>query len=552
MPKLAKLISLWTLLAWLVSACGSTATPTPTAPPPTPVVLRVGWMGKPDSLNPAYAFLGYAYAIFDLVYTPLVTEGPEGKYVGGLAKTWTHSEDGLTWTFTLKDNIAYHNGTPLTAADVAWSINAVINNPDGWASTSNYANGFVEATATDPKTVQITLANPIANMEYRLSFLYALYRQDFEGFTTVEDLQNFANNPLIGTGPFKLNRFDSDKGILILDRNPDYFDGQSQLDQIIFQAFDNSDALVQAIKVGDIDAAYEVPASAFATVKGFANVRALNQASRSFDELILNTVAETNDPAPTGNPALQDPVVRQAIELAINKQDLVDIVWQGLAKPGNSIIAPVLGGGFWYNPNLIDPAFDLERANQLLEEAGYVKGADGVRAKGAVRLEMRLQFDAAWPEYARVADLLAGWFSQIGLRVNPEPMQAESLVAATTGVGDYDLVIWGWGADPDPDFMLSTMTTDQFVAGGWSDSGYHNPEYDQLYLDQQLALDPAERQKIIWQMQELIFRDKPYIVLYNYDRLQAYRTDKFTNFIETSPAGGITMMPSLLQVEAVK
>jgi peptide/nickel transport system substrate-binding protein len=94
------------------------------------------------------------------------------------------------------------------------------------------------------------------------------------------------------------------------------------------------------------------------------------------------------------------------------------------------------------------------------------------------------------------------------------------------------------------------MTSDQFVDGGWSDSGYMNPEYDQLYLDQQVAVDPIERQQIIWTMQEMVFNDRPYIVLMNENLLQAFREDRFTGFI-TSPLG-IETAQSLVQVEPVK
>ena len=145
---------------------------------------------------------------------------------------------------------------------------------------------------------------------------------------------------------------------------------------------------------------------------------------------------------------------------------------------------------------------------------------------------------------------MANWFKEAGMKANPEAVDSDSLIAATTPAGDYDLVIWGWGPDPDPDFILSVMTTDQFVDGGWSDSGYHNPEYDQLYLDQQQAVDKAERQKIVWQMQEMVFNDRPYITLYYEKLLQAYRSDRFTGFIE-SPIG-IEAGLSLLNVEPVK
>ena len=218
--------------------------------------------------------------------------------------------------------------------------------------------------------------------------------------------------------------------------------------------------------------------------------------------------------------------------------------------PAMRSFPPTLGGGFWHDPNIQDVAFDAAAANQILESAGYAMGADGVRSKGDLRLEFRLQFPNSNPYYPRIADMLAGWFKQIGVKANPESVDPDSLTAAMTPTGDYDLVIWGWGPDPDPDFILSVLTTDQFVSGGWSDSGYHNPEYDQLYLDQQKAIDKTERQQIIWKMQEMAFNDRPYIVLWYEKLLQAYRSDRFTGFIE-SPLG-IDIAQSLVQVKPVK
>ena len=283
---------------------------------------------------------------------------------------------------------------------------------------------------------------------------------------------------------------------------------------------------------------------------GFEGINALAIHGRYFNELIINTVSPDNDPAPTGNPALADPAVRLAIAHSINKQDIVDIVLQGLGTPADTIVPPTLGGGFWHNPNIKDIEFNTDEANRVLEDADYVLGNDGVRAKGDIRLEFRLQFPADNSVYPRIADMMADWFDQAGMKATPEAVDSDSLIAATTPAGDYDLVIWGWGPDPDPDFILSVMTTDQFVEGGWSDSGYHNPEYDQLYLDQQQVVDKTERQQIIWKMQEMVFNDRPYITLYYEDLLQAYRSDRFTGFIE-SPIG-IEAGLSLLKVEPVK
>ena len=556
----AKLFYVVLLAALLLAACGGQSAPaaTPasssaTQPQSTasePAVLHIGWTENPDTLNPAYAFLTQSYTVFDLIYNTLTTEAPSGEYVGGLAKDWSVADDELTWTIHLKDGIKWHNGESFKASDIVWAINAVMQNPDGWSTSSDYTNGFQEVTAPDDNTVQIVTEYPIANMDYRLSFLYAVYPPDFQGFTTSEDLQNFNNFNAVGTGPFKINVFDKDKGILILDANKDYFDGAPKIDQVIFQKFDNADAMIQALKVGDIDLVNEVPATAFETVKGFDNVKAVEEEGRYFYELIINSVDPNNDPAPNTNPALADPQVRLALATAINKQDIVDIAVQGLGSPGDTIVPPTLGGGFWHDPNIKDVAFSIDQANKILDDAGYALGSDGVRAKGNTRLEFRLQFPDSNPVYPRIADMLASWFKQIGVKANVEAVDSDSLTAAITPTGDYDLVIWGWGPDPDPDFILSVMTTDQFVDGGWSDSGYHNSQYDQLYIDQQHAVDKNKRQQIVWQMQEMVYNDRPYIVLYYEKLLQAYRSDRFTGFIE-SPLG-IGISNSLVQVTPVK
>jgi peptide/nickel transport system substrate-binding protein len=308
--------------------------------------------------------------------------------------------------------------------------------------------------------------------------------------------------------------------------------------------------MIQAIKVGDIDMIVDVPQSAFASLKDFAGVEPVSVEGSYFDELIINSVPANHDPKPTKNPALDDPQVRLALAYAIDKGDLVQVVMQDLAKPGITIVPPTLGGGYWTNTDIQDIPFDVAKGNQVLEDAGYVKGADGIRAKGKVKLDFRLQFPSDNPVYARSADLLTGWFGQIGVKASPEAVDPDSLTAQLTPTGDFDLVLWGWGPDPDPDFILSVLTSDQFVDGGWSDSGYSNPEYDQLYLDQQQAADKKTRRDIIWKMQKMAFDDKPYIVLYYQDLLRAYRSDRFTGFI-VSPIG-IESYQSLLKVEPVQ
>lgn len=551
------------LILTMLTACTSPQTAAPQTAPSTAaqaetpssstqeaVTLHVGWPGFPDTLNPAYAFLSESYTMFDYIYSTLATESESGEYVGLLAESWDVSEDGLTWTFKLRPNVRWHNGEPLTADQIVWNLNAFIQNPDGWVTNSGYVTGFVEARKVDENTIEIETEYPISNMAYRVSFLYIVYPPDFEGFTTAEELQNFTNFSPIGTGPFKLASLDKDQRIIILETNRAYFDGQAKIDRVIYQTFDNTDAMIQALKVGDIDLIGEVPDSAFAAVSAFENVKAISLPGRSITELIINSAPPDHEPTPNRNKALEDPKVRLAIATAIDKQDLVDVVLQGNGQPGVSIIPPTLGGRYWFNSELKDVRFDLEEANRILDEAGYLKGNDGVRAKGDIRLEMRLQYASDQPNYPRTAEMIANWLAQIGIKATPEAVDPDSLVVATNPNADYDLVIWGWGADPDPDFMLSVMTSEQYVDGGWSDSGYSNPEYDQLYREQQKAIDPEERRKIVWKMQEMVFNDRPYIILWYGQILQAYRSDHFTGFIES--VLGIDSFQSLMNVEPVR
>ncbi len=546
MKKTTWLVQLLIVLALLLSACSGAQLPGAKET----VTLRAGWLGFPDTLNPAYAFLSEAYSMFDLIYSTLVVEAPSGEYVPGLATEWDVSDDGLTWTFKLRPGVKWHNGELLTAEQIAWNINTFINNPDAWVTNSSYIIGFVEARVLDASTLQIETEYPISNMDYRLAFLYIVYPPDFEGFTTPEDLQNFTNFSPIGSGAFKITTLDKDQRIIVLETNRDFYEGPAKIDQIIYQTFDNSDALVQALKVGDIDLAVEVPDSAFNAVAGFENVKTVSVPGRNITELILNSAPEDHTPTPNRNPAILDPAVRLAIETAINKQDLVEVVLQGNGVPGVSIIPPTLGGGFWFNSEIQPVQYNPAEANRILDEAGYVRGADGVRAKDGVRLEFRLQFPSDQSSYPRTADMIANFLKEVGIKVTPEAVDPDTLVAITNPQANYDIVLWGWGSDPDPDFMLSVMTSEQYIEGGWSDSGYSNPEYDALYLAQQQETDRDARQRIVWDMQAMIYNDRPYIVLYHGNNLQAYRSDRFTNFIE-SPIG-IDSFWSYLAVEPVK
>ncbi len=513
------------------------------------VALRIGWLGYPDTLNPASATLTESYTIFDLIYSTLITDRPDGGYTGGLAKSWNYLDGGLTWVIKLKSNIQWQNGSEFTSRDVVRAISSFMERPDAWATLANYVEGFKEVSAPDAGTVQITLDHPISNMEYRLSCLYIIYADDFSHLNTPEDLQNFKNFRPVGTGPFEINSVDEQGGTLVLDANRLYFDGAPKIDQVVFQPFDDSDQLVRAMIDGDIDLISEVPQADFGKLKNTNTVEVVTTPGNYFNELIINSAPADHDPAPHRNPALEDPQVRLALATAIDKNELVNRILIGLGESGDTIVPPTLGGGFWHDTAVQDVAFDIAQASRILEDAGYTLGADGVRSKDGVRLDFRLQYPSGTALYSQAAAMLTVWFKQAGIKTAPEAVDSDTLIANTTPKGDFDLLIWGWGPDPDPDFILSVLTSDQFINGGWNDSGYSNPEYDQLYKDQQVMVDQNARQQIVWKMQQIAYNDRPYIVLWYEELIQAYRYDRFKNFIQ-SPLG-IEAAVSLRQVEPV-
>ena len=208
---------------------------------------------------------------------------------------------------------------------------------------------------------------------------------------------------------------------------------------------------------------------------------------------------------------------------------------------------------YWYNKGLADYTFDLAKANQMLDAAGYLDvDGNGVREMpdGTNELTFSLLWADDTPDAPRMAELLSQSWGQIGIAVEPQTYDADALLALCCPAFDYDIIIWGWQMDPDPNLLLKVMTTDA-IPNGSSEAGYANPAYDALYAQQAVELDPKQRQALIYRMQEIMLEDVVYIVPYYAQFAQAYRTDRFTGWIET-PTLTLQEQRSLVNVVPVK
>ncbi|MCB0061437.1 MAG: ABC transporter substrate-binding protein [Caldilineaceae bacterium] len=531
---------------------GNTGTATASTAPAATV--RIGWAGSPDTLNPGTAVLAEAYTIFELVYDSMFQLQLDGSYTPELAESFTVSDDGTVWTFTIREGIAWHDGEPLTAADIAFSYN-LYKNQEGFPFLNVYTTYFESVEAPDANTVVITLSEAIPNMESQLVFLYVL-PEHIWGALEGEGVLAFENEAMIGSGPFRMEEYSQNQFVRLAAVKDHYLKGP-KIDEAIFQTFDNQDALVQALRTGQVDMITEMPNTAVPTLRNEESIALVSgpPASPSVSDIFFNVVTAENCPPEdgvcSGHPALQDHAVRVALAHATDLQQIVDVTLLGLGTPGFTLIPDSLG--MWYNDTIEPYAYDVTLANQLLDDAGYLDSdGDGVRElpDGSQPLRLRVNWpsDSTWA--SRGAELLSGMWQQIGIATDLQALDADTLTAVCCPAFDYDVILWGWGSDPDPGFLLSVMTTDEIPTGN-SETGYSNPDYDALYAQQAVELDLEQRQAMIWEMQQIAYDDAIYLTFYG-QAVQAYRTDRFSGW--QTDAGKIALEDpsSLLVIEPVQ
>jgi len=536
------------LAALILSACGGGSAAD------TPAVARIGWASSPDTLNPGNAILATSYTIFELVYDTMYKLNLDGSFRLSLADAASVSEDGTVWTFRIKDGLKWHDGQPLTAEDVAWTYNLYKDTPEYPYMNGYYTTYFDSITSNENNEVILTLTEAIPNIESQLVFLYILPRHIWESVNKLE----YENTDMIGSGPFKMAEYVQNEFVR-LTANKDYFGVVPKVDEVIFQTFDNQDALVQAIKSGQVDMITEMPATAAASLKEDPNIELVVGAPLSpyVADIIFNQIDPENCPTEeggicSGHPALRDRNVRLAMSHATNKQQIIDVILLGLGTPGLTLIPDGLGA--WYNQGIEDYAFDVELANKILDEAGYADtNGDGIREMpdGSRSLTFRLNWPSSSIEAPRMAELLGQMWRAIGIALEPGAVDPDALTAQCCPAFDFDIMLWGWVSDPDPSALLYVYTTDAIPYGS-SETGYSSPEYDELYNQQQVELNLDARQELVKQMQALVFDDVVYIIPYYSAAVQAYRKDRFTGWITDQTKVELSDSSSLIAIEPVK
>ncbi|MBM3687522.1 MAG: ABC transporter substrate-binding protein [Actinobacteria bacterium] len=511
-----------------------------------PVVFTVGILSDIDSLNPFTGILAESYEMFQLQYATLLsTSSVDFTPDAGLAESWETSADGKTWTYTLRPDLVWSDGTPLTANDVVYTFNRILEGRYEQRNYGNYVRNITSVTAPDDRTVVMTTKVPSPIME-RLA-VYILPEHVWSG-VDAKAVKSFANEPaegetLVGSGPFLVVERRTGQFIRMV-ANDNYFKGRPQVDELVFRIYNNPDALGQALIKGEIDFASGLTADVFSTLEGQEGITTYAGSYSGFNELAFNMGAALVDGTPIGdgNPHMQDQRVRLAISHAIDRQQLVDKILDGYGTPGATIIPPT------YSTLHIDPGtqtYDPALANQILDEAGYAMGPDGVRiGPDGVPMKYRLFVRTDSDSSVKSGEYFKSYLAAIGIEADIKPVD-ENALFEIIGRGEFDMFEWGWVVEPDPDYQLSTFTCGKrsYEDGGevyadLSDSFFCDPEYDALYAAQSEETDQAARAEIVKQMQQIIYDNVAYVVTYYYDNLEAYRSDRFTGFVGQPEGSG--------------
>lgn len=519
-----------------------------------PVTMVVGTLQDPGTLNPFSMTLSMSYTISFLMYDTLNSVEPDLSSGPQLARSWYHSADGRVWYYNITEDALWHDGEELTAHDVAYTFNMILGNQTECALWIDYLQNVTEVVATTDYQVRITTEQPKGTM---LSInIPILPKHIWENIPsnkldTVDywDTNYFPTGP-VGSGPFILDTYVKDDFIRMY-KWPYYFIDTANIDELIYKVFTDDTSMMNALYTGTLDVATGVPTNAWNKTLGTEDIDCQAVKALSLFELGMNCMPEdmrVNFPQSSDNLEMNNLTVRRAIAMCINETYIVENILSGLADPGSSLIPTATDQWHYDVPANEDWGWDIARACEILDDAGYRdENGNGIRENVSSGVELDLIFyyrnDVTVADQ-QAAEQIAVWLGQAKIQAVPQGI-TESTLYTYWYQARYDLYIWAWDTDVDPSFMLSVMTTAQIPDDptdwtAWSDCFYANPYYDQLFIDQANTPDFEDRQAIVFEMQQILYRDCPYVVLWYPYGLYAYRTDKFYNFPDMVTFPGMT------------
>ncbi|MDQ3547984.1 MAG: ABC transporter substrate-binding protein [Chloroflexota bacterium] len=462
------------------------------------------------TLNPLLMNDNPSFNVGFMVFENLAEANPDTlDPVGNLAEGWETTEDAKTWTVYLREGVTWHDGEAFDAEDVKLTYDLYMNPDSGSNQTSDLAGKVESVEIIDPMTVQFNLKLSIVDFLLDIAGgTYLIIPEHIWGAVPPSEIQQHPGatgtdpSQVVGTGPFIFQEWITGDRVTVT-KNPNYWDGDVVLDEVIYKIVPDTSAAVAQLRTGEVDI--------FVGVQGaqVADLESADVVITDYPTLSFNFYGTQLDE--TKSTKFQDARVRQALLYAIDRQAIVDEIFFGYSQVAVGTI-PTLSWAF--NPEGIDPAllyeYDPELSVQLLDEAGWVEGSDGIREKDGEKMSFLMYGISSSETAVQTLQVMQESWREIGVEMTPTPEPFQSLVSRVTETFDFEAFIvgFGWGATPDQGAMWKCDS----YGSGFNIVKYCNPEVDAA-LDAALSeLDRDTRIELYADFQNLLLADLPMAV----------------------------------------
>lgn len=457
-------------------------------------IYTEGIVGSITTINPILAESGANADASRLVFGGLTRYNRQAQVEAGLAKSWTVSSDGRTYTFTLQPGVTWHDNQPFTSADVAFTIER-IQNPDTRSPMAAAWKG-VEVATPNANTVIFTL--PVRYDAFLNSTTVGILPKHILQDTPPSQLRvSDFNQAPIGTGPFVVKDFDTESGSVTLDSNPNYFRGKPKLDGVVLRVYATQEELQSAFRKRQV-----MGMARSSNSKGTSYGRGTEVHTLQIPEEVAVFMKTTS-------PLLSDAKVRNAIALAVNRNEIITKALSGEAQP---IVVPILAGQLPAAADYKIPASNVAQAQKLLDEAGWKKTGGSIRIKDGKSLRLTL-VTAATEDYEAVSERLSSQLEKIGVSLNIQTYDAATLQRSYIASRSYDMLLYGLnaGADLDP---YPYWHSSQAKSPGLNVSQYSSTVSDKALVSARGATDSRVRTVRLKSFLDTWLADAPAVMLY--------------------------------------
>lgn len=479
----------------------------------------IGFSQEPTVLHPHMPHIEVDEGVHFNLFDPLFIVDSEGEFQPALANEVPTvanggiSEDGLKWHVKLREGVTWHDGKPFTANDVKFTIE--LQKDPTFSAMRRTGHELVRnIEVVNDHEIKWEMESPFAPYASILSWTFIVPEHILGGAEDPNDT-GFGNNP-VGTGAFKFGERVAGNYIL-LTANEDYWGEGPYLERVIFRYIPDMTVLYTQFRTGDID------------VIGLQGIQPdrYEQAKGLPDREIVITPASTIESISfnLGKPQFQDPAVREALYYALDKQTIIDAIYYGIPAPTESFLPHESP---YYNEDLPKVEFDLEKAGQILDDAGWMPGSDGIREKDGVRLSFKNSTTSGNSVREQTQQYIQQNYAQIGVEMEISNLPPAVMWGEYWQMSEFDSamvgIVYTTGPDPDVSNYLHSSAISAQGGAGQNTWQYENEKVDELLEKGASLFEPEKRKEVYDEIQRIVREDLPFLPIFQYANLRGYKS----------------------------